>query len=74
MKSFFARGQLAIDTLFQVVTDNAYLLSFTENRQHLVLFFDSYQQIEASYQQAVVDDHSHYKISKIKAGFVILSR
>jgi len=65
MKSYFTYAQIAIDTLFQLVTDHAYLLSFTENRPHLVLFFDPYQQIEASYQQAVVDGHSHYKPLKI---------
>lgn len=59
-----------IDTINQLVTLHAYLLCIAEKLQQLVRFFSSYPQLDASYQQAVVDGESHYKTPGIKADFI----
>jgi len=60
MKSFFSETQLGIDTLYQLVRDSAYFLCIAEKHQYSVRNITAYPQIEATYQQTVVDSQLNY--------------
>jgi len=70
MKSFSTELYLVIDTINQLVTERACLLCFAENHQYLEEYLASYPQVEAGYQQGLVDCYSHYKLSTIMTDFI----